>query len=55
MGNNAGEATYITIPEELRQEVRYIRLSMANNKVDEMDGVATYSLKLGDFIPYTEP
>ena len=55
VGNNAGEATYITIPEELRQEVRYIRLSMANNKVDEMDGVATYSLKLGDFIPYTEP
>lgn len=55
IGNSPGEETYIPIPEDLQVKdgVRYVRLTMANRNVGTISGMATYSLRLGKFIPCT--
>ena len=58
IGDAIGEITFIEIPEELQsRNVRYIRLSMANRHTGEItdasgEHVPTYSLRLGDVVPY---
>lgn len=53
IGNSPGEITFIDIPEAYRNRtVRYIRLTMANQQVDEAEGTPLFSLRLADFIPY---
>lgn len=54
LGNAIGETTFIEIPLDKREDVRYIRLSMNTKVVDvTTSGLPIYSLRIGDLIPYT--
>ena len=54
LGNAIGETTFIEIPLDKREDVRYIRLSMNTKVVDvTTSGMPIYSLRIGDLIPYT--
>ena len=53
LGTAIGETTFIEIPQEKQKEVQYIRLTMNANVVGETNtGLPTYSLRIGDFMPY---
>ena len=54
IGNTPGEETFILVPEDLQGAVRYIRLTMTNRHVDEIDGHLAFNLRLGMFIPLAE-
>ena len=51
IGNAPGEITFIELPEP--KQVQYIRLTVASQMVQSTrEGVALFSLRLADFIPY---
>lgn len=50
-GNSPAEETYILVPEEMRNPVRYIRLSMTNRPIGTISSMTKYCLRLGTFIP----
>ena len=51
IGDAPGETTFIELPEP--KQVQYIRLTMASQMVSSTrEGVALFSLRLADFIPY---
>lgn len=50
-GTSPGEEAYIRVPEEMRKPVRYIRLTMSNLPIGEIDAKTKYCLRLGKFIP----
>lgn len=52
IGNAPGEVTYIKIPEDKQNPVRYVRLSMNNQQVGTVSGSPTFNLRLGSCIPY---
>ena len=51
IGNSPAEETFISIPQELRTPVRYIRVTMSSRQVSDISGSAIFSLRLGKFIP----
>lgn len=54
IGNSPGEETFISVPQDLRAPVRYIRLSMSSQLVGTISGSSVYCLRLGKFIPLKE-
>ncbi|HJF69180.1 MAG TPA: discoidin domain-containing protein [Butyricimonas virosa] len=52
IGNAPGEVTYINIPEDKQNAVRYVRLSMGNQQVSTVSGSALFNLRLGSCMPY---
>lgn len=51
IGNAPGEITFIELPQP--KQVQYIRLTVASQMVQSTrEGVALFSLRLADFIPY---
>lgn len=52
IGNAPGEVTYINVPEDKQNAVRYVRLSMANQQVGTVSGSALFNLRLGSCMPY---
>ena len=51
IGNAPGEITFIELPEP--KQVQYIRFTVASQMVQSTrEGVALFSLRLADFIPY---
>ncbi|MCI7389625.1 MAG: DUF4998 domain-containing protein [Butyricimonas virosa] len=52
IGNAPGEVTYINIPEDKQEAVRYVRLSMGNQQVSTVSGSALFNLRLGSCMPY---
>lgn len=50
-GNSPAEEAYILVPEEMRNPVRYIRLSMTNRPIGTISSMTKYCLRLGTFIP----
>ena len=54
IGDALGEITFIKVPEEYQsRQVRYIRLTMVSRNTGALNGgVPTFSLRLGDFVPY---
>lgn len=52
IGNAPGEVTFIEIPEDKQEAVRYVRLSMGNQQVSTVSGSALFNLRLGSCMPY---
>lgn len=53
IGNSPGEETFIPVPVDLQNPVRYIRLSMSSLSVSTISGIGVFNLRLGKFIPCT--